>query len=143
MAPSNLSVLTRSHTVVAAKKRFKRTEVKEVLFDEDARRQAIRTAVCTRALTFIVIPREFLTGFHKRKLEKKEVAKTKALAREKLQRQEARREVRLPRHTLVHKVYVRTDHAHGPFRTPESSLARRTRSPECRRNREGIRCRSG
>ncbi len=37
--------------------------------------------------------REFLTGFHKRKLEKKEQAKKKAQEREKQDRLEARREV--------------------------------------------------
>ena len=38
--------------------------------------------------------REFLTGFHKRKLQKKEQAKKKAQDREKQERLEARREVR-------------------------------------------------
>lgn len=40
--------------------------------------------------------REFLTGFHKRKLAKKEESKKRAQAREKEERLEARREV----HTL-------------------------------------------
>ena len=51
-----------------------------------------------------MIRREYLTGFHKRKLQKKEAAKKKALDREKQERLEARREVRrgfLPSHTLV------------------------------------------
>ena len=51
-----------------------------------------------------MIRREFLTGFHKRKLQKKEAAKKKALDREKQERLEARREVRrdiLPSHGLV------------------------------------------
>lgn len=38
--------------------------------------------------------RDFLTGFHKRKLQKKEAAKKKAMDREKEQLLEARREVR-------------------------------------------------
>ena len=38
--------------------------------------------------------REFLTGFHKRKLAKKEEGKKRAQAREKEERLEARREVR-------------------------------------------------
>ncbi|KAI0818480.1 nucleolar protein 12-domain-containing protein [Trametes gibbosa] len=75
MAPSNLSSLTKSHTIVAAKKKAKREQIKEVLFDDSARR-------------------EFLTGFHKRKLQKKENAKNKALEREKQERLEARREQR-------------------------------------------------
>jgi hypothetical protein len=37
--------------------------------------------------------REFLTGFHKRKLAKKEESKKRAQAREKEERLEARREV--------------------------------------------------
>lgn len=38
--------------------------------------------------------RDFLTGFHKRKLEKQDAARKKALEREKSARLEARREVR-------------------------------------------------
>ncbi|KAF7376237.1 Ribosomal RNA-processing protein 17 [Mycena sanguinolenta] len=48
MTTNNLASLTRSHAAIAAKKRAKSTQIKEILFDEDARR-------------------EFLTGFHKRK----------------------------------------------------------------------------
>ena len=44
-----------------------------------------------------MIHREFLTGFHKRKLQKKEAAKQKAKEREKQERLEARREVCLLR----------------------------------------------
>ncbi|KAK0485871.1 nucleolar protein 12-domain-containing protein [Armillaria novae-zelandiae] len=72
---SNLAVLTQSHTAVAAKKRAKREQIKEILFDDNARR-------------------EFLTGFHKRKLAKAEAARKKAAEREKQQRQEVRREQR-------------------------------------------------
>ncbi|KAK0461191.1 nucleolar protein 12-domain-containing protein [Desarmillaria tabescens] len=72
---SNLAVLTQSHTVVAAKKRAKREQIKEIIFDDNARR-------------------EFLTGFHKRKLAKAEAARKKAAEREKQQRQEVRREQR-------------------------------------------------
>ncbi|KAI0081297.1 hypothetical protein K474DRAFT_1704027 [Panus rudis PR-1116 ss-1] len=73
--PSNLNVLTSSHGIIAAKKRAKREQIKEIVFDEGARK-------------------EFLTGFHKRKLQKKELAKKKALEREKQERLEARREKR-------------------------------------------------
>ncbi|KAI0063607.1 hypothetical protein BV25DRAFT_1899214 [Artomyces pyxidatus] len=75
--PSNIAVLTKSHTIVASKKRQKREQVKEILFDDDARRF-----------------REFLTGFHKRKLAKKEEGRKKAQEREKQERLEARREQR-------------------------------------------------
>ncbi|TFY63711.1 hypothetical protein EVJ58_g3089 [Rhodofomes roseus] len=75
MGSSNMAVLTNSHKIVAAKRRAKREQIKEIVFDATARR-------------------EFLTGFHKRKLEKKEAAKKKALEREKQERLEARREKR-------------------------------------------------
>ncbi|KAJ3896828.1 nucleolar protein 12-domain-containing protein [Lentinula edodes] len=75
MSPPNLNVLTKAHTAIAAKKRAKRNQVQEVIFDDTARH-------------------DFLTGFHKRKLAKTEAAKKKALEREKQQRQEDRREVR-------------------------------------------------
>ena len=38
MASSNLSVLTKSHNIVAAKKKAKREQIKEVVFDDVARR---------------------------------------------------------------------------------------------------------
>ena len=41
----------------------------------------------------MVLGREFLTGFHKRKVAKKEEAKKKAIFREKQERLETRREV--------------------------------------------------
>ncbi|KAJ3777860.1 hypothetical protein FB446DRAFT_777495 [Lentinula raphanica] len=75
MSSSNLNVLTQAHTAIAAKKRAKRHQVKEVIFDDAARHN-------------------FLTGFHKRKLAKSEAAKKKALETEKLRRQEERREQR-------------------------------------------------
>ncbi|KAH9944678.1 nucleolar protein 12-domain-containing protein [Amylocystis lapponica] len=75
MASSNLAVLTKGHNIIAAKKRAKREQIKEVVFDDSARR-------------------EFLTGFHKRKLQKKEDAKKKAIEREKQERLESRREKR-------------------------------------------------
>ncbi|KAI9461248.1 nucleolar protein 12-domain-containing protein [Lactarius psammicola] len=72
---SNIKSLTQSYKAIKAKKKQKREQVPAVVFDEDARR-------------------EFLTGFHKRKLAKKEESKKKALAREKQERLEARRECR-------------------------------------------------
>lgn len=71
----NLTTLTRSHTLIAAKKRAKREQIKEIIFDDNARK-------------------EFLTGFHKRKLAKAEAARKKAQDREKQDRLEARREQR-------------------------------------------------
>ncbi|KAF9227266.1 hypothetical protein BS17DRAFT_800325 [Gyrodon lividus] len=72
---NNLAVLTQSHKAIAAKQRTKRDQIKEIFFDEDARR-------------------EFLTGFHKRKVAKHEEAKRKAKLREKQERLEMRREHR-------------------------------------------------
>lgn len=72
---TNLAILTQSHKAIAAKRRKKNSQIKELVFDEDARR-------------------EFLTGFHKRKLAKKEEAKKRAILREKQQRLEWRRERR-------------------------------------------------
>lgn len=92
MASSNLAVLTSSHKIIAAKRRAKKEQIKEIVFDDTARRYVLRLHELD-ALTDCK-PREFLTGFHKRKLAKKEAAKTKALEREKQERLEARREVR-------------------------------------------------
>ncbi|KAG2150456.1 nucleolar protein 12-domain-containing protein [Suillus clintonianus] len=72
---SNIAILTQSHRVIAAKKRDKRNQIKEIVFDDDARR-------------------EFLTGFHKRKVAKKEEAIKKAKLREKQERLDTRREHR-------------------------------------------------
>ena len=38
MSHSNLAVLTKSHNIVAAKKRARKDQIKEVVFDEVARR---------------------------------------------------------------------------------------------------------
>ena len=48
---SNIAVLTRAHSVVAAKKRAKREQVKEVLFDDDARRRLLCSLFSVAALT--------------------------------------------------------------------------------------------
>ncbi|KZV60645.1 hypothetical protein PENSPDRAFT_564567, partial [Peniophora sp. CONT] len=72
---SNLKVLTRSHQVAGVKRRQKREQIKEIVFDDEARL-------------------EFLTGFHKRKLAKQEAGKKKAQEREKAERLELRREKR-------------------------------------------------
>ncbi|KAF8806439.1 hypothetical protein BYT27DRAFT_7167731 [Phlegmacium glaucopus] len=73
--PNNIAILTQSHKAIAAKKKAKRDQIKEIVFDDEARR-------------------EFLTGFHKRKLAKAEAARSKAKEREKQERLEARREQR-------------------------------------------------
>ncbi|TFK73979.1 hypothetical protein BDN72DRAFT_886560, partial [Pluteus cervinus] len=75
MSPSNLQLLTRSHPAIASKKRAKSKQLAQILFDDSARR-------------------EFLTGFHKRKLAKADAARKKALDRQKQELLEARREKR-------------------------------------------------
>jgi ribosomal RNA-processing protein 17 len=91
---SNVDLLTQSYKVVKAKKRTKLGKANPVVFDEDARRcvhiwPPFRYPVRRMTLQ----SREFLTGFHKRKLAKKEESKKRAQAREKEERLEARREV--------------------------------------------------
>ncbi|KAF5317218.1 hypothetical protein D9611_003988 [Ephemerocybe angulata] len=72
---NNLAALTQSHKAIAAKKNARRTQVKEVIFDDEARR-------------------EFLTGFHKRKKAKADAARKKAQDRAKEEHMEGRREAR-------------------------------------------------
>jgi len=76
MAQDNIATLTRSHSAIAAKKRAKHAQIKEVVFDDEARRS-------------------FLTGFHKRKVARREQSKKTALLREKQERLETRRQRRL------------------------------------------------
>jgi hypothetical protein len=94
MDGTNLAVLTRSHQAIAKKKRAKRAQVKEILFDESA-----RLCVCIRKpclhFSYLLSVRDYLTGFHKRKLQKKEESKKRREEREKQERQELRREVRV------------------------------------------------
>ncbi|KAF8444713.1 nucleolar protein 12-domain-containing protein [Boletus edulis BED1] len=75
MAHDNITLLTTAHDAIAAKKRAKHAQIKEIVFDDDARRT-------------------FLTGFHKRKTARREEAKKKAQLREKQERLETRREHR-------------------------------------------------
>ncbi|KZW00294.1 hypothetical protein EXIGLDRAFT_604662 [Exidia glandulosa HHB12029] len=72
---STSSILSHSHAVLKSKRRAKQNQIKEIVFDDDARK-------------------EFLTGFHKRKLQRTEEKKSKAIAREKQQRLETRKESR-------------------------------------------------
>ncbi|KAJ3513789.1 hypothetical protein NMY22_g14938 [Coprinellus aureogranulatus] len=71
----NLAALTQSHKAIAAKKLARRGQLKEVIFDDDARR-------------------EFLTGFHKRKKAKADAARKRAQERAKQEHREERREAR-------------------------------------------------
>ncbi|QRW11456.1 nucleolar protein 12, 25 kDa protein [Ceratobasidium sp. AG-Ba] len=75
MAPSNAAILTRQSKAWAHKKRARQGQLKEVVFDEEARR-------------------DYLTGFQKRNAEKKKAAKAKAVEREKAEHLEERRQMR-------------------------------------------------
>jgi ribosomal RNA-processing protein 17 len=90
---SNVDLLTQSYRVVKAKKRTKLGQANAVVFDEDARRCVHPFPSLSDAWCMTLLSREFLTGFHKRKLAKKEEGKKRAQAREKEERLEARREV--------------------------------------------------
>ncbi|RIA91967.1 nucleolar protein 12-domain-containing protein [Glomus cerebriforme] len=68
----NLTVLTEGSKIYAKKRKNRIEQVPEVVFDETARR-------------------EFLTGFHKRKLERKAKAKESALQFSKQERAKARK----------------------------------------------------
>ncbi|KAF8265807.1 nucleolar protein 12-domain-containing protein [Lactarius quietus] len=93
---SNIKSLTQSHKAIRAKKKQKREQVPAIVFDDDARR-------------------EFLTGFHKRKLAKKEESKKRALAREKQQHLEARREQRRVLAEQATQNAARVEEAYGGF----------------------------
>lgn len=86
----NLAKLTHSHTVIAAKKRAKRQQISEIIFDDNARRSVY---ISKHPTFFLTHSRDFLTGFHKRKLAKADAARKKAQERQKQIRLEARREV--------------------------------------------------
>lgn len=91
---SNVELLTHSYKVVKAKKRTKLGKASAVVFDEDARRCVHMAPFRYSVRCMTLQSREFLTGFHKRKLAKKEEGKKRAQAREKEERLNARREVR-------------------------------------------------
>ena len=119
MANDNIALLTRSHNAIAAKRRAKHAQIKEIVFDDEARRCVLASPWCTRP----TIHRSFLTGFHKRKVERREHAKKKAQLREKQERLETRREVR----SFV-------SHARSSHCAVASSRSRGTGRTECRRS---------
>lgn len=60
--------------------------------------------ICSSRTSYILLVREFLTGFHKRKVAKKEEAKKRAQLKEKQERLETRREVCLSLPVIYTKV---------------------------------------
>ncbi|TEB38414.1 hypothetical protein FA13DRAFT_1726094 [Coprinellus micaceus] len=84
MSTNNLALLTQSHNAIAAKKNARRGQVKEIVFDDDARR-------------------DFLTGFHKRKKAKADAARKRAQERAKQEHLEGRREVRVRPEPALHR----------------------------------------
>jgi ribosomal RNA-processing protein 17 len=91
---NNLSSLTVGHRASAYKKRAKREQVKEILFDDEARRHTHKHELHIYMGLIQTSYRDYLTGFRKRNLLKKEASKKRREEREKLERQELRREVR-------------------------------------------------
>ncbi|KAJ2161699.1 hypothetical protein GGF46_001292 [Coemansia sp. RSA 552] len=75
MPPDNTTVLTRGARVYAKKRRARRAQVEEVQFDPKERRS-------------------FLTGFHKRKVQRREKAQAEAKALERREALQMRRERR-------------------------------------------------
>ncbi|KAJ1955117.1 hypothetical protein IWQ62_005601 [Dispira parvispora] len=69
----NLTALTRGSALYAKKRQFKKNQVQAIKFDTDARK-------------------EFLTGFSKRKKERRRKAEEKRAEREKEERRELRKE---------------------------------------------------
>ncbi|CAG8477729.1 24860_t:CDS:2 [Cetraspora pellucida] len=68
----NLTLLTEGSRIYSEKRKRKNDQIPEIVFDETARR-------------------EYLTGFHKRKLERQVRAKKTALEREKKVKTEAKK----------------------------------------------------
>ena len=107
MAPSNIAALTKARRIVAAKKKFKREQIKEVVFDDDARRYVPSLLLNGLTEGSRDHRRDFLTGFHKRKLQKKEAAKKKAQERERQERSDARRQVGPANYFRVTRAHTR------------------------------------
>ncbi|KAF8622731.1 hypothetical protein AX15_006822 [Amanita polypyramis BW_CC] len=97
---NNVALLTQSHRAIAAKKRARKEQIREVVFDEEARR-------------------EFLTGFHKRKVARTEAAKKKALERQKQGRREARNEQRRVLRERAKENAAQVEKAYGGTLTEE------------------------
>lgn len=54
MNNNNLAILTRAHTAIAAKRRARREQLKEVVFDDDARRYAPHPTPAPLQLTLVL-----------------------------------------------------------------------------------------
>lgn len=144
MNSSNITVLTQSHAVAAKKRKARRDEMQEVVFDDEARRCVIRghfyRVDSEQRLDLMYLRvREFLTGFHKRKQKRIEEKQTKRKEREKKERLEARKQA--SSFFLFHSKPMC-----GARRTElvwlESPIARGTSCRECRSGRGGLWCRA-
>ncbi|KAJ8487680.1 hypothetical protein ONZ45_g14243 [Pleurotus djamor] len=98
---SNLASLTKSHHAIAAKKRTRSRQIDQVVFDDDARR-------------------DFLTGFHKRKLAKQTAARQRAQERDKQAHLEARREQRRALREQAAANAAQVEHAYGGLQDDSS-----------------------
>uniref|UniRef100_A0A060T8T0 ARAD1C31746p n=1 Tax=Blastobotrys adeninivorans TaxID=409370 RepID=A0A060T8T0_BLAAD len=89
--PTNRELLTKGDQIYARKK-IKKFGVDEVTFDRDARK-------------------EYLTGFHKRKVQRKEKAAERAKEMERLEKIEARKKLRQERKEQVERELKRLNDA--------------------------------
>lgn len=95
MKLSNTEVLTHAHAVIKAKARAKRNQIDHIVFDEDARRFVFVFSPRRPVRVFILKScSDYLSGFRKRNILKKEAKKTRAKESDHLQKLEARREHR-------------------------------------------------
>ena len=116
---SNAHLLTHSHAIIKAKARAKKAQIDQIVFDDDARRCAIFRSIKFQpragpSVYSSPFPREYLTGFRKRNLLKKEAAKTRAKQRERQERLQARRE---QRHALKQRASENAKVVEEAFRT--------------------------
>jgi ribosomal RNA-processing protein 17 len=86
---------------MAPYRKGKGKQVEQVIFDDEARRRVLFVH-CRAAIQRSC--REYLTGFRKRNLQKKEAGKKAAIEREKKMRREARQEV-----YIIHLAISKTD----------------------------------
>jgi ribosomal RNA-processing protein 17 len=89
--PTNTDVLTQGHRTYALKKHKRENRPQEILFDEQSRRYL----TLVRHLLRFLYPREYLTGFHKRKTERQKKAQEHAKDMERKQRLEMRKKVQI------------------------------------------------
>jgi len=117
MAMNNTEILTQQRKAIARKKQKGAGELKEIVFDDNARH-------------------EYLTGFHKRNIVKKEAKVAKAKERQRLERLDFRREKRrelaeraISNNDAVERAYRKDDSDEG-FASEEDPSTTRAKEEE-------------